>query len=233
MNKPAYLNKIEKKLTPSVAYSADGKRGGVSSTLLVMLAQAVSSLYSPFYLPVVAFLVLFMFSYLKLLPITTKIMLALMVYFFTILLPHLTIYLYRRLNGWTRHQMSRRERRYVPYVLSIISYGALLYLFFNIHMPRFAIGVIVGALVIQVICVIVNSRIKISTHAAASGGVIGALIAFSYIFSFDPTWWLCLAVLLCGMVCTARLILRQHTYAEVGWGVLVGVLSGSVSILLV
>ena len=233
MNKQTYLAKLEQKLTPAAAYEPNGKRGGVSATLLVVAAQVVSSLYSPFYLPVVAFVVLFMFSYLNLLPMRTKVVLTLMVYFFTILLPHLSIYLYRRLNGWTRHQMSVRERRYVPYVLSIVSYGVLLYLLFSIHMPRFSIGVIVGALVIQIICVIVNSRIKISTHAAASGGVIGALMAFSYIFSFDSTWWLCLSVLLCGMVCTARLILRQHTYAEVGWGVLVGVLSGFISILLV
>ena len=128
MNKQTYLAKLEQKLTPAAAYEPNGKRGGVSATLLVVAAQVVSSLYSPFYLPVVAFVVLFLFSYLNLLPMRTKVVLTLMVYFFTILLPHLSIYLYRRLNGWTRHQMSVRERRYVPYVLSIVSYGVLLYL---------------------------------------------------------------------------------------------------------
>ena len=230
MNKE-YIEKLEKHFAPPV--EADTGRTGISSTLLVVASQVVSSLYSPFYLPVVAFVVLFLFSYLNMLTWPTKIFLTSLVYVFTILFPHLGIYLYRRLNGWTRHQMSKRERRYVPYAVSIVCYTALLVLLYRIHMPRFAIGVIVGALVIQIICVIVNSRIKISTHAAASGGVIGALMAFSFIFSFNPMWWLCLAVLLCGMVCTARLILRQHTYAEVGWGVLVGVLSGLISILLV
>ncbi len=214
------------------AHQAVERNGGLTSTLLVMAAHVVSSIYSPFYLPVVAFVVLFVFSYLNLLPIHTKVVLTLMVYFFTILLPHLAIYVYRKINGWTRHQMSKRERRFVPYVLSIISYSALLYLFFRVHMPRFAMGVIVGALAIQIVCAIVNSRIKISMHAAASGGVVGALMAYSFIFAFDPTWWLCLTVLLCGMVCSARLILRQHTYAEIGWGVCVGVLSGLVSVLL-
>lgn len=205
----------------------------VDSRVLILVAHFVSMLYAPFYLPVVAFIVLFLFSYLNLLPLQTKIVLTLIVYFFTILLPHFTIYLYRKLNGWTRHQMSKRERRFVPYILSIISYGALLYLLYNIHMPRFAMGVVGGALVIQVVCALVNSRIKISTHAAASGGVIGALMAFSFIFAFNPTGWLCLAILLCGMVSTARLILRQHTYAEIGWGVAVGIVSGFVSILLI
>lgn len=205
----------------------------VDSRMLILAAHFVSMLYAPFYLPVVAFMVLFIFSYLNLLPLQTKIVLTLIVYFFTILLPHFTIYLYRKFNGWTRHQMSKRERRFVPYILSIISYGALLYLLYNIHMPRFAMGVVGGALVIQIVCALVNSRIKISTHAAASGGVIGALMAFSFIFAFNPIGWLCLAILLCGMVSTARLILRQHTYAEIGWGVIVGIVSGFVSILLI
>ena len=190
-------------------------------------------LYAPFYLPVVAFIVLFMFSYLNMLPLATKAVLTLVVYFFTLLLPHIAIYAYRKINGWTRHQMSRRERRFVPYIMSIVSYAALLYLLYSIHMPRFTLGVIGGALTIQIVCAIVNSRIKISTHAAASGGVIGALMAFSFIFAFNPTWWLCLTVLLCGMVCTARLILRQHTYAEIGWGVAVGLVSGFISVLLI
>lgn len=204
-----------------------------TSKFLVMTAQAVSLLYSPLYLPVVAFIVLFMFSYLNLLPLRTKALFILIVYFFTLLLPHLTIYSYRKINGWTRHQMGRRERRFVPYVVSIVSYSALLYLLYSIHMPRFTLGVIGGALTIQIVCALVNSRIKISTHAAASGGVIGALMAFSFIFAFNPTWWLCLTILLCGMVCTARLILRQHTYAEIGWGVAIGLVSGFISVLLI
>ncbi len=200
---------------------------------IVLTSHVVSLVFSPFYLPAVAFVVLFAFSYLNMLPIRTKVVLTLIVYFFTILLPHLTIYLYRKINGWTRHQLGKRERRYVPYVLSIVSYAALLALFYRIHMPRFTLGIIVGALAVQIVCALVNSRIKVSTHAAASAGVVGALLAFSLIFNFDPTWWLCLTVLLCGMVSTARLILRQHTLREIGWGVVIGFLSGFLAIVLV
>lgn len=201
--------------------------------IMVLTAQVVSHLYSPFYLPVVAFIALFTLSYLNLLPWQTKLILTLMVYILTVLLPYVGIRLYRRLNGWTRRQMGRRERRFVPYLICMCSYALLLYFLYNLHMPRFTLGVVVGALLIQVVCTFLNSRIKVSMHAAASGGVIGALLAFSLIFSFDPTSWLCLAILLCGMVCTARLILRQHTLAETGWGVLVGVLCGFAGILFI
>lgn len=207
--------------------------GNRSYFWIVLVSHVVSLVFSPFYLPAVAFVVLFAFSYLNMLPMQTKVLLTIIVYFFTILLPHLTIYIYRKINGWTRHQLGKRERRYVPYVLSITSYAALLVLFYRIHMPRFTLGIIVGALAVQVVCALVNSLIKVSTHAAASAGVVGALLAFSLIFNFDPTWWLCFTVLLCGMVSTARLILRQHTLREIGWGVVIGFLSGFLSILLV
>lgn len=199
----------------------------------VLTAHVISLVFMPFYLPVVAFVVLFMLSYLNMLPLSTKLVLTFIVYFFTVALPHLSILAYRKLNGWTRHQLGKRERRYVPYVLSITSYAALLYMLARLHMPRFTLGIIAGALVIQLVCALLNSRIKVSTHAAASAGVVGALLAFSIIFNFDPTAWLCLTVLLCGMVCTARLILRQHTLREIGWGVTVGFVSGLACILLI
>lgn len=200
---------------------------------LVLTARTISLVFSPFYLPVTSFILLFTFSYLNLLPPITKLILTGIVYLFTILLPHFCIMLYRQINGWTSHQMSQRERRFVPYLVSIISYTSLLYLLIQLHIPHFALGIVVGALAIQIICSLVNSRMKVSTHAAASGGLIGALIAFSFIFSFDPTFWLCLSILLCGMVCSARLILRQHTFAELGWGVFIGIVCGFCGILFV
>lgn len=200
---------------------------------IVLIAQVVSTIFSPFYLPVLAFVILFMFSYLNMLPPSTKVFMTLVVYFFTVLLPHLNIFIYRKLKGWTRHQLSRRERRYVPYVLSILSYATLLYLLYLFHMPRFTLGIIAGALVIQVVCALVNSSFKVSTHAAASGGVIGAILAFSLIFGFDPTPWLCIAVIVSGLVCTSRLILRQHTLQDLGWGVVIGLVSGFACILFI
>ena len=65
---------------------------------------------------------------------------------------------------------------------------------------------------------------KVSTHSAAIGGVAGALIAFSFKFAFNPVWWLCLVLILGGMVGTARIILRQHTLSQVVTGYLIGFL---------
>ena len=58
---------------------------------------------------------------------------------------------------------------------------------------------------------------------AAIGGVAGGLVVYSIAFSFNPIWWLAFVILLAGMVGTARMILRQHTLAQVVAGFLVGV----------
>lgn len=200
---------------------------------LIRTAQGISLVFSPFYLPVLAFVVLFFFSYLSYTSWAYSLGVIGMVYFFTVLLPRLGIFVYRRLNGWTRHQLSRRERRIVPYILSIVSYTTLLVLMDYLRMPRFTQGIVAGALGIQIVCALVNPWMKVSTHAAASGGLIGALVAFSVMLHFDPTSWLCLAILLSGLVCTARLVLRQHTLGELGVGVLIGIINGFMALWLV
>ena len=127
-----------------------------SVSWLVLTSQVVSLLFSPFYLPVIAFAALLVFSYLNMLPLLTKVLLLVLVYCFTIALPHFFIFLYRKFNGWTRHQLGRRERRYVPYAVSIASYASLFYILASIHVPRFALAIIAGALSIQVVCALVR-----------------------------------------------------------------------------
>ena len=79
---------------------------------------------------------------------------------------------------------------------------------------------------------IVNVWWKISMHSAGAGGVIGALVAYSVLFMFNPVWWLCVTVLISGAVGTARMLLRQHSLAQVVAGTLVGVVCGFAGIIL-
>lgn len=83
-----------------------------------------------------------------------------------------------------------------------------------------------AALVIQILCAIINVWWKISTHTAAIGGVTGALLAFSFLFAFNPVWWLCLTILVAGLLGSSRIILRQHTLPQVLTGYAIGLLAG-------
>ena len=204
----------------------------MNNRFLLTTAKVISQITSPFYLPILAFLLIFTFSYLRLLPWQYKGIVIALVYFFTALLPRTLIFLYVKINGWGHRHLGQRENRYVPYVLSILSYAALLHIMTQLYMPRFTMGLIVGALAIQLICFLLNPLLKVSTHAASAGSAIGALMILGPYFNFNPLFWISIAILYTGIVCTARYLLRVHSLPGIGWGVLIGVVCGALSILL-
>ena len=89
---------------------------------IILTARVISMLFTPFYLPLVGLMALFMFSYLGLMPWGYKLQVLTLVYLFTILLPTVLIHLYRRYQGWTLIELGHKERRAVPYVISILCY---------------------------------------------------------------------------------------------------------------
>lgn len=191
---------------------------------IILAARIMSMIFTPFYLPLVGLVALFMFSYMALLPMGYKLHILLSVYLFTILFPSILIHLYRRCQGWTSKELGKKERRIVPYIISIVSYFGCFFLMEYKNTPRVMSIILVAALMIQMVCALINVWWKISTHTAAIGGVAGALVAYSIGFAFNPIWWLCFVLILAGMVGSARMILRQHTLSQVVAGFFVGLI---------
>ena len=187
-----------------------------------MTARVVSMLFTPFYLPMLGLVALFFLSYLRQYLSSYKFLVLALVYFFTILLPTFLIHLYRRYQGWSLLELGVRERRVVPYVISILCYFTCYYIMERMHIPYFMRSIVASALVIQVVCALINVWWKISTHTAGIGGVAGALFVFSEVFHFNPTWWFCLVLLVAGVLGSSRMILRQHTLPQVVVGFFVG-----------
>lgn len=198
---------------------------------IIYVARFVSALFTPFYLPLLGLILLFTFSYLALLPIGYRLEIVGIVYFFTILLPTYLIHFYRRHQGWTLIELGQRERRMVPYAISIVCYLACVGVFMYMHVFRFVSSIILTALLLQIVCALINTRWKISTHTAAIGGVAGALLAFSAIFGFNPLWWLCVVLVVAGILGSARMILRQHSLSQVVGGFGIGFVCASIGIL--
>lgn len=138
-----------------------------------------------------------------------------------------------KINGWGIHELGHREKRFVPYALTIISYVTCLITMYKIHLPRYMSGIIVAALICMILCTLINFKWKISTHVASSGMMVGGLLSYSFIFNFNPIWWLCFFILLSGMLGTARIIVKQHTLLEVLAGFIVGLFCGVIGILFI
>lgn len=194
----------------------------MSNRQLIKIAKILSNLMSPFYAPMWAFIWMFYFSDLKHLPGFYKISILVLVWVTTVLIPRFGINAFRIVMNWTRWQLSHREHRHLPYVVTACSYSACLIIMTKLNVYMFIRGIVLAALVSQVICVVLNAWWKVSTHMVGMGGLVGALIAFSNLFYFNPVFLLCLLLLLSGCVGTARIILRQHTLAQVYVGFCIG-----------
>lgn len=198
---------------------------------IIYTARIVSIIFTPFYLPLVGLILLFTLSYMKLLPMDYRLMVLIIVYFFTILLPTFLIRFYRRLQGWTPIELGQRERRIVPYFISIFCYFVCIWLLEHLHIYHFICSILIAALILQMTCVVINTWWKISTHTAAIGGVGGALFGFSQIFGFNPVWWFCVVLIVAGILGSARMILRQHSLSQVLMGFAVGFACAAIGII--
>ena len=196
-------------------------------------ARVLSAIFTPFYVPTVGFLALFLFTYLRMLPLYYRIVVLGIVYAFTVLLPMLGIYIYQKINGWSLRHLGHKEKRIVPYAMTILSYVCCLLLMYRLSIPRSLSGIIVAALMAMIICAVINVWWKISAHMTAIGEFVGGLVSFSFVFYYNPLGWFCFAILLSGALGTSRIILRQHSLSQVLVGFLVGFVCGILGILFI
>ncbi|MBR1791929.1 MAG: hypothetical protein IJ754_09310 [Bacteroidaceae bacterium] len=195
-------------------------------------ARALSSIFRPQYFPLVGFLALFLFTYLSLLPLSFKALIMIIVLMGTLLLPRLTIRIWRQTNGLKLHHLRLREHRSFPYLVFLLFYAFTLHFLARFHLPFYMGGILVSSLMIQAACLLINIWWKVSVHSAGAGGIIGAVVAFSLLFNFNPVWWLSLCIIIAGLVGSSRMLLRQHTLWQVLAGTFLGILLGFVGIIL-
>ena len=191
----------------------------VADRSLIRTARVISAIFTPFSIPFLAFLILFLFSYLRIMPIQYKLIVLGVVYCFTILMPTLTIFLFRKINGFSPEDLGERKRRFMPFLLTITSYVFCLVMMHRLNIPWYMTGIILAALIMMVICIVVNLKWKLSEHMAGVG-----VVSFSALFGYNPVWWLCLFILIAGVLGTARIILQHHTLGEVLVGFAVGLI---------
>ena len=196
----------------------------VADRTLIRTARVISAIFTPFSIPFLAFLILFLFSYLRIMPIQYKLIVLGVVYCITILMPTLTIFLFRKINGFSPEDLGERKRRFMPFLLTITSYVFCLVMMHRLNIPWYMTGIILAALIMMVICIVVNLKWKLSEHMAGVGAIVGGLVSFSALFGYNPVWWLCLFILIAGVLGTARIILQHHTLGEVLVGFAVGLI---------
>ena len=140
-------------------------------------------------------------------------------------LPLASILLLRALNFIDSVFLKTQRDRIIPYIICMIFYFWNWYVFKNNHEIKDLVSVSMAIFNASVLGFLVNISMKVSMHAISVGVMTTfvALLAFSDSSSFS--FYLSIAVLIAGIVCTSRLLVSDHSQKEIYYGFLIGILS--------
>lgn len=143
----------------------------------------------------------------------------------TIFFPLICTLLLKALGFINSIQMHTAKDRIIPLIATMAFYFWCYLIMKNLQFAPMVLKVLLlGCFWGIIVVFIANIFIKISMHTAAAGGALGLVIVvmmISHISLFLP---LLLALLIGGIVGTARMVLQAHRPSEVWLGYLAGVL---------
>lgn len=141
----------------------------------------------------------------------------------TVLMPAISFYILRYNKLVSSFAMNKREERFMPYLATLVYYGVLYYLLRSSQFPWVFLSAMFGSMLILVLVTIINLRMKISAHAAGIAGAAGVYaVLMKYSWVFGGIHIFAGLLVLCGLVCSARLSLHAHRHSEVYLGALLG-----------
>ncbi|GAA4415603.1 phosphatase PAP2 family protein [Actinokineospora soli] len=145
---------------------------------------------------------------------------------FSSVLPMLFIIRGARAGRWDGHHVRDREHRTVPLLVGLGSTAVGIGVLVLADAPRSVLALSLAMATTLAVCLGVTRFWKISLHAAVAGGAV-AMVTLLY-----GPWALLLLVPL-ALVCWSRVVLEDHTAAQVLAGALTGPVVGGVVFLLV
>lgn len=190
------------------------------------LAHIISFVFSPLLVPTYAVWLVLATSVLSYTPLSTRVGVTLASFLLTCIFPLIAIGVMWKIGYISEPGLNKRTERTVPYVITALSYVACGIYLWRVNAPMWFVMFIGGALLATIISIVVNRWWKISAHMAAMGGLLAILvrIAISGLAVTPMLWIIILAIVACGAVATARLILERHTLGQVTAGFLNGFL---------
>lgn len=200
--------------------NSKGKKAG-----LLRGAQIVSDVLSPLLIPTYAYTIMMWLTPLVVLPEHTRLVTTAVVALITAVLPTASILTLKRLGKISDNAISHRRERIVPFLLAFVFYMCAAWYLYSIHAPWWVGRFFLGAGMAVAIAMLITLRWKISAHATAISGMTGMIIwlAFRHLLLLQPMIVITVAIMLCGAVCSCRLALHRHTFAQVGAGFLLGI----------
>lgn len=193
---------------------------------LRMAAKVISYLFHPLFVPV--YMGWFFIKVLRLFSALDEWhQTLLLVQFFVnyTLLPLVTVLIAKGVGFIDTVYLKTQRDRIIPYLAVMIFYFWVWYVFRNQNFPKEAVLFSFATFLSICFGAFVNTFFKVSMHALAMGVVITLLVILSLKSSLNYGPYVSVGLFIAGLVCTARLINKDHQPFDVYAGLVLGALA--------
>lgn len=218
----------------------NGRFGGYRNTayqpqnpVIRGLAKAISYIFHPLFVPVyIIWFLLTMQSYLFASFSPGKKFLTLAQFFLIYsFFPLVTVLLARALGFLESIYLKTQKERVIPYIACGVYYFWMCYVLRNQpEYPREVVQLVMAIFIASSAGLIANIYMKVSMH----GMSMGVLVMFMAVLALEQaasyTIYMSVAVFIAGLVCTARLVISDHSQKEIYTGLFVGAFSQLVAV---
>lgn len=194
--------------------------------LIRLFANILSYIFHPLFVPLYAayFLMFIHPTYFVGYGAPQKYWLLIRICYTMVFFPIITVLLLKAIGFIESVFLKTQKDRIIPY----IACGIYFFWAYLVFRNQYAIPKVLTAFTFAVflsssVALIANIYYKISMHAIGVGGVVGLLLIILKSNTMLITGPLAIAILIAGMVCTARLLVSNHTNKEIYMGLAVGI----------
>lgn len=195
---------------------------------LIFLAKVVSYVFHPVLMPLVMAYVIYMLMPATFATLSDKqtglwfMSIGVTAVFF----PIFSILLLKPLGFIESFHFDTAKERTIPLMIAMIFYFWVSHVFNNVPNSPFLLRVLLlGNFWSIIVIFIINIFTKISLHTTAAGGMLGIIFIMTAITPVNMDIPLMIAILISGIIGTARLILGAHQRGDVWLGYILGIIT--------
>lgn len=213
--------------TPGMSAGYPTKPVGMGPPWLRAIATVISWIFHPIFAPVLLSVILWRLMPAEFAAMTQKTLTFRFISLSstTIFFPLLTVALLKALGFLRSIHMRVSKDRVIPLIATMTFYFWAQQVFSHQpDTPKIINILLLGSFWGIILLFIGSIFFKVSMHTTAAGGAIGIMTVLLFLSSFNMFPALLITVVVGGLVGSARLVLREHTPAEIWMGYIIGII---------
>lgn len=189
------------------------------------IAKILSYILHPIFMPLLGVFIIFNSGiYIAEVPFEFKRFVYAIVFLCTTVLPLMILPALYFFNMLQQITMDERRQRFIPLFFTAICFFLAYYLVVKFSPIQVVNLFLFSSVVVVFVILLISVFWKISIHTSGIGGITALIVVLSMAYSVDLIVYFSLAILLSGIIASARLALQTHSLLQVIAGFVVGFL---------